>query len=220
MSIKESAEFWDNYVRLWQEKEGVDPLIGSEWGAADGMKDLIKTYSKGCKNAVEIGCGGGRITEAVCNLFERLYAYDVSPAMVAECYKRIVPNKGTQVSVELVDGISLPHEDNSVDMVFSHDVFVHFNNNTVYMYLKEIARVLKKKGICIISFYNLSYTDNFKDFKSVSAGYCKAGILFNHKPHHIYHISDEFLDLFCEDVGLKKIKEVYTGHAIYVLRKV
>ena len=48
------------------------------------------------------------------------------------------------------DGKSLPVIDNSYDLIFSFDSFVHMHKNVIEEYVKEIHRVLKPGGTSFI----------------------------------------------------------------------
>jgi len=217
MTVDRIAAFWDNHVRVWQDKEGTDSLVGADWGSAIEMKDLLTKYAAPC--ACEIGCGGGRVTEHACKVFDVVHALDVSPVMIEECRKRINKLNKHNVTFHLCGGVQINLPDESMDVVFSHDVFVHFNLNVVYLYLKEIARVLKPAGHCILSFYNIMNEKTFNSFKDVSNGYNNVGILFQEKVHQIYYITQEIMEQFCADLGLYKLYSIDTGHDIWVICK-
>lgn len=53
-------------------------------------------------------------------------------------------------SFELYDGEKLPFENNSIDKIFTVNTIYFWKNPNVF--LQEISRVLKKNGVCILTF--------------------------------------------------------------------
>ncbi len=75
------------------------------------------------KVVLDIGCGIGRMDQFVAPRVGRLIGVDVSGIMVEKARARLadVPN----VEFREGDGLHLPVEDSSVDVVFSHIVLQH-----------------------------------------------------------------------------------------------
>jgi SAM-dependent methyltransferase len=96
---------------------------------------------------LEIGCGAGRITQALARSFERVIALDVSEEMLALARAAVPDN----VEFQLVDATSVPLQDNSVDAVFTCHVLQHLES-LVYVesYLAEAHRVLRPGGALMI----------------------------------------------------------------------
>jgi ubiquinone/menaquinone biosynthesis C-methylase UbiE len=142
-------------VAAWQgrEKGGCNPwndedfyrLGQQDWGDFSARWERYGLTPGSC---VEIGCGAGRITACLSNYFEHVDAVDVSEAMIRRAEKHI---NSPKVEFHLVDGCSLPVQDNSIDAVFSTHVFQHFDSvDDVAAYLQEISRVLKAEGSLMI----------------------------------------------------------------------
>lgn len=92
---------------------------------------------------LEIGCGAGRITRALAEVFGRVYAVDVSGEMVARAKAALadVPNahvfqnNGTDLTVL---------GDVQFDFAFSFIVFQHIpSREVIYNYVREVHRLLK-----------------------------------------------------------------------------
>jgi SAM-dependent methyltransferase len=96
---------------------------------------------------LEIGCGAGRMTKALSQLFGEVDAVDISPEMaaVAESALHGVPNARIYVN----DGTSLSMFDDAVfDFVFSAIVFQHVPRKAIVVnYIREAARVLRPGGV-------------------------------------------------------------------------
>jgi cyclopropane fatty-acyl-phospholipid synthase-like methyltransferase len=92
---------------------------------------------------IEIGCGAGRITRALADLFGEVHAVDVSGEMVAQARRalgeygnaRVYQNNGKDLSV-------LPP--GPYDFAFSTIVFQHIpSREVIYSYVREVHRLLR-----------------------------------------------------------------------------
>jgi ubiquinone/menaquinone biosynthesis C-methylase UbiE len=92
---------------------------------------------------LEIGCGAGRVTRALANLFGEVYAVDVSGEMIAQAKiglrnhpnAHVFQNNGTDLAV-------LP--DIGYDFAFSTIVFQHIpSREVIEKYVAEVSRLLR-----------------------------------------------------------------------------
>lgn len=103
---------------------------------------------------LEIGPGGGRFTEVLLPQCRELIAADTSRTMLRILRSRFEGGE-RQPRVLHLDGrglMTLASE--SVDAVFSYDVFVHLEHWDFFRYLLEIRRVLRADGKAIIHHAN------------------------------------------------------------------
>lgn len=191
--------FWDQYVRDWEksDRNKAQLYLGSEWKNEEDFLLLLKKYSSSDKNALEIGCGGGRITATGIKLFKYVYAADVSEEMLRKCKETIVaPN----VSFHKLDGFTLKDfADGVVDFVYSHDVFVQLSSIQIYPYLKEIKRVLKPGGMGLISCYD--FVGQFELFKQWSLKFWNERRLPVYRRLHF--LTEDMLGAMLSDLGLE-----------------
>lgn len=103
-------------------------------------------------NALEIGCGLGRMTHQFAERFDEVYALDVSTEMLAKAagYWSHLSNIDWLVgSGEDLKAV----KDESVDCVFSFWVLQHIpNSDVVINYIRESERVMKKGGTAFLQF--------------------------------------------------------------------
>jgi ubiquinone/menaquinone biosynthesis C-methylase UbiE len=136
--------------RLWN-NEDMWLLGGHEWSKFFGTTedlwnkhifDKIKEFRN--KKILEIAPGFGRMTQFLSILANELIVVDLNP----NCIQKTKEKLGNHVLAYFInDGKSIPKiRDNSQDLVFSYDSFVHMHANVVEEYIKEIFRVLKPGG--------------------------------------------------------------------------
>lgn len=96
---------------------------------------------------LEIGCGAGRITRALAEVFGQVYAVDVSGEMVAQAKAaladvpnaHIFQNNGTDLTIL---------GDIQIDFAYSFIVFQHIpSREVIYNYTREVNRLLRPGGL-------------------------------------------------------------------------
>ena len=148
----EEQKFWG------QEQNWIDG--GHEWSSIFGTTENLwnkhlfedlKEFRN--KKILEIAPGYGRITQFLSILAKELVVVDLNPL----CIQKTKEKLGHHVLAYFVgDGKSFPFiRDNSQDLVYSFDSFVHMHLNVIDDYLKEICRVLTPGGKGIIHHSNL-----------------------------------------------------------------
>jgi ubiquinone/menaquinone biosynthesis C-methylase UbiE len=126
-----------------------DGYFAQSRGAALFSNLLPKNISG--KKVLEIGCGLGAHTEALCLLGAEVTSIDLAPTSI-KVTKRRLSLKGLSANVIEVDAENLPFEDSYFDYVWSWGV-IHHSPNTIQC-AREIARVLKPGGGLGIMLYN------------------------------------------------------------------
>jgi len=138
--------------------------------------------------ALEIGCGNGRMTEFMSNIFNEIYAIDISKNMIIKGKKRL---EKKNINFYENNGDNYPIKSNVVDLVFSYIVFQHFPTKKMVMHnLLEIKRVLKPSGIAKVQFRgNKAFGGNFRFLKWYY------GVYFSEKELNALLIKMNFLPL-------------------------
>ncbi|HEU5400561.1 MAG TPA: class I SAM-dependent methyltransferase [Terriglobales bacterium] len=155
----------------WQHWGALDPMYGvssipgkgrqgrDPWNAnsfysrsqqdIEGFVRHWRNYGLNDTSCVEIGCGAGRITMHLQQIFRRVEAVDVSEGMLALAAKVCDP---VRVHLHRADGRTIPLPDNSVTAAFSVIVFQHLNaEQDGECYLREIHRVLSQGSSMMIN---------------------------------------------------------------------
>ena len=136
--------------KLWNQ-EYMWSIDGHEWSKSFGTTenlwnkeifDKIKDFRG--KKILEIAPGYGRITQFLSILAGELIVVDLNPLCIQKTKEKLSHHV---LAYFVNDGKSIPKvRDNSQDLVFSFDSFVHMHANVIEEYIKEIYRVLKPGG--------------------------------------------------------------------------
>jgi ubiquinone/menaquinone biosynthesis C-methylase UbiE len=210
-----NREFWNKYVKKFENNPDNKKyrLLGHNWKGEELFVKLLHKYTKSTDTALEIGCGGGRITEIASLLCEEIIATDISPEMISKASSEI---KAGNIIWNVNDGFSLDeYKSNSINLVYSHDVFVHFSSMQTYPYLKHIQRILKPQGTGIISFYNYVY--HFNLFKNESLRFNKNKIFPPSMRHHF--VTQQMIELMLNDLNYDILEFDITNFLIVIFRK-
>jgi predicted TPR repeat methyltransferase len=110
--------------------------------------------------ALDLGCGIGRLTEALAPELNHVTGVDISPAMIAHARERCAAH--ANVTLRVSSGRDLSDcVDESLDLILAADVFpylVQVSPELVASHIREAARVLRPGGSLVI--LNMSYRDD------------------------------------------------------------
>ncbi|MDG0866434.1 class I SAM-dependent methyltransferase [Candidatus Lucifugimonas marina] len=98
--------------------------------------------------ALEIGCGIGRMVRPLLKWFGTVNGIDVSPVMIDEAIKLSSGPEYANLHFQPSDGSSIPLADGSQDFIFSTGVLTHLPSaDVLQQYMHEIHRVLTASGV-------------------------------------------------------------------------
>lgn len=135
--IATAKESWSNAEFFASGEQTVENFIRNDMQNIQGGKEVKQMA------VLEIGCGAGRVTRALANLFGEVHAVDISSEMIALAKEALrdcpnayaYQNNGKDLSV-------LPKID--FDFAFSSLVFQHIPSyEVINSYIGEVARVLR-----------------------------------------------------------------------------
>lgn len=99
--------------------------------------------------ALEIGCGLGRFSRALARRFGEVTGIDVSDEMIRRA--RAAHEGWEGLRFRATDGETIPLPPQSVDFVFSYEVFQHMpSHRVIQANLREVGRVLRPGGAAMI----------------------------------------------------------------------
>jgi 2-polyprenyl-6-hydroxyphenyl methylase/3-demethylubiquinone-9 3-methyltransferase len=147
-------------------------LEGEKWWQSDFSLNLIRTiinpsrvnYSKktletiklnaGKLKALEVGCGGGILSEEIAKMGFITTGIDPSEQSLKSAIKHASDNN-LKITYEKGYGENLPFQNDSFDVVFCCDVLEHVRD--LPKVISEVSRVLKEGGIFIYDTFNRTY---------------------------------------------------------------
>ncbi len=98
--------------------------------------------------ALDFGCGVGRLSQALCEPFERVDGIDISDSMIRKAreFNRFGDRCNYQVNVN--DDLRL-FEDDQFDFVYSNITLQHIPPEYALRYIAEFIRILRPGGIAL-----------------------------------------------------------------------
>jgi SAM-dependent methyltransferase len=98
--------------------------------------------------ALDFGCGLGRLTQALCERFERVYGIDISETMIAGAQAHNRYGDRAMYHANALDSLPMVHS-GTVDLVYSRLVLQHIPRAAQEKYLAEFARILAPGGVAV-----------------------------------------------------------------------
>lgn len=127
---------------------------GAAWAPDRPFVDALLPHLDPKADALEIGCGVGRIARQVAPKVATLTCSDVSAPMLREARANL--GELTNVSWVRTRGYwleTLP--DAGFDVVYAHAVLVFFDPYPAIAMLDSIRRVLREGGVCVLDFHTM-----------------------------------------------------------------
>lgn len=107
---------------------------------------------------LDLGCGNGRLLQLLKDMDIEYFGIDNSEELI-RLAKQEYPNNNFRVA----DALNLPFPDNYFDKVYGIAIFHHIPSEELRLrFLEEVKRVLKPKGILIMTVWNLNQIKNWK----------------------------------------------------------
>jgi ubiquinone/menaquinone biosynthesis C-methylase UbiE len=96
---------------------------------------------------LEIGCGSGRITRALTEIFGEVYAVDISGEMIRQARETLKDTPNAHVFQNSGSDLAVLG-DIQVDFAFSYIVFQHIpSREVIESYVREVHRLLRPGGL-------------------------------------------------------------------------
>jgi ubiquinone/menaquinone biosynthesis C-methylase UbiE len=140
-----NREIWQNWD--WQDS-GEEWTESAEWKQSLISNVLQKHMLKG-GNLLEVGPGAGRWTETLQQTAGNLIAVDISDQCIDICKRKFADCNNVEFFVNNGTDLSFVQSD-SIDSIWSFDVFVHINADQIESYMKEFNRLLKPGATAVI----------------------------------------------------------------------
>ena len=162
MKLERTKEFWNKLSdadAMWAVLSNPEKF-GGRWTAAEffetGIAEidavLRRLESLGIEfqhsDALDFGCGLGRLTRAIAKHFSRTTGVDVAPAMIDRARQLSEPSENCSYLVNDTDDLS-QFSDRAFDFIYSRLVLQHMNPATSLRYIREFGRVLRPEGVLV-----------------------------------------------------------------------
>ncbi|BAW79538.1 hypothetical conserved protein [Candidatus Nitrosoglobus terrae] len=164
---------FDSYSHFWdQQASTTDGAIAAVDGSAnESIVQLTGQWSanlvraaltlKGSERVLELGCGVGRIGRELAPYCGYWQGVDISHNMLKVAQARLAGQTNTgfcqlhRTSLEML-------ENESFDRAYSIAVFCHLDKEDLFLYLKELYRVLNPHGLIYVETWNLAHPVGWK----------------------------------------------------------
>jgi SAM-dependent methyltransferase len=116
---------------------------------ADRLQRAARWGLPGRREALDFGCGVGRLTQAMCGHFERAAGVDIAPSMIKQARRYNRHGDRCQYHLNAADHLGLFAPDR-FDFVYSIIVLQHMPSHLAMGYLREFVRVLAPGGLLMV----------------------------------------------------------------------
>ncbi|HEV7372712.1 class I SAM-dependent methyltransferase [Arenibaculum sp.] len=133
-------EHWSEVAAEWM-RWARTPDHDAFWAYRDGLRAFIGSRAA---DALDVGCGEGRVSREL-----RALGYDVTAADVVEALAGAAKEAGSAHRHVVADAAALPFADRSFDLVVAYNVLMDVAD--VPAAVAEVARVLRPAGELMVS---------------------------------------------------------------------
>lgn len=205
-SVDENKRLWNNYDWSQEGEEwtvevkkykGIDP---NDW-KKKLIDEIMLKHLKKDKITLEIGPGAGRWTEHLRKIAKKLILADITQKCLDVCQDRF--QNESHIEYNLIENGFDFIDDNSIDQIWSYDVFVHINPSDIKKYIIEFSRILKPEGIAIIHHSGMisDYTNKDEGWRAFMGKKQFANLIEENQLTMILQ-SDEFVHLKGDTISI------------------
>lgn len=198
-----------NYVNhlksATDEKTAMSLAIGGQFdGFGQIQLDLLRMFGlRDGISFVDLACGSGRTASVISKHHEVEYlGVDVVPDLIAYA-ATLTPD---HYRYEISENFDINAPDNSVDLISAFSLFTHLQHEETYLYLEEVARVLKPGGRIVFSFLEFAMLSHWNIFSTT-----KDQAKLNTRTHLNVFVERPVLELWAEHLGLT-IHQIVPGN--------
>ena len=176
-----------SYKTFWDDKASTTKgaLLAVDGSANEQVLQLTGAYSARqvetaldlhkSDRVLELGCGVGRIGHLLAPKVAHWEGADISANMLRVAKERLAAH-GNVGFTELARTTLAPIVDASIDKAYCVAVFIHMDKEDFYLYLEELARVVKPGGLIYFDTWNLASKVGWRRYALEVAQYRGADI--------------------------------------------
>ena len=207
-TVEHNRRLWENYDwsnsgEEWTLEAKTYRRLEPKIWKTSLINEMMLKYIKKDSIILEIGPGAGRWSEILQNVASHLILADISQRCLELCKERFKNYKHIQYNL-VERGLDFIPND-SIDYIWSYDVFVHINPTDIEMYITDFQRTLKPGGHAIIHHsgqYSSEKDAREKGFRSYMDGNLFAYFVRKHEMqmieqnHGLAHIPGDIISVF------------------------
>jgi len=176
-----------SYKTFWDDKASTTKgaLLAVDGSANEQVLQLTGAYSARqvetaldlhkSDRVLELGCGVGRIGHLLAPKVAHWEGADISANMLRVAKERLAAHSNVGFT-ELARTTLAPIADASIDKAYCVAVFIHMDKEDFYLYLEELARVVKPGGLIYFDTWNLASKVGWRRYALEVAQYRGADI--------------------------------------------
>jgi ubiquinone/menaquinone biosynthesis C-methylase UbiE len=140
--------------------EAMSLAVGGLYREIGVIEERIVSYA-GLRNGmslIDLGCGSGRLAHVLSETMQIEYlGTDIVKELLAYAKSKCAPNYRFQLHREL----TIPAQDDSVDMICAFSVFTHLLHEESYIYLESMKQKLKPDARIVFSFLEFGQNTDY-----------------------------------------------------------
>lgn len=203
--IKNYKDYVKHLKTVFGDNLAMSKAVGGDFEYVGSLEYqfLVNVGLKPTDHIIDIGCGSGRLAYQLANYLTdgHYLGTDVVPELL-EYAKNLVDRDNFRF--ELTNGFVIPEQDKQADWVVLFSVFTHLMQEEIYIYLKEIKRVLKPDGKVVFSFFEFTSPGLWHIFEE------EVKNIYNPHPLNIF-ISRDAINAWAEHLGMEVVA-YYDSH--------
>jgi len=145
-SLVANKNIWESWN--WNTAGGEEWTLSIEWKESL-IKNVLRKYIPAEGHILEIGSGAGRWTEVLVEMALQFTGVDISESCIRICKDKFGDKPGRHFFVGNGKDLSGVETD-SIDALWSFDVFVHINKREVASYVQEFNRVMRQGSVGVV----------------------------------------------------------------------
>lgn len=140
---------WDWYSSLIDERKDSPEWAVVREGRESHWRELVRLPAGG--RVLDAGCGNGDYTRLALQQGSPVWAFDLSPEMVASTERRLSAAGLAAEELQVANVLDIPYPDEMFDVVLCFAVIDHVPDEQRTEAVKELVRVLKPGGTLSIN---------------------------------------------------------------------
>ena len=196
-SVKGYESFVANLLESLPIEEAMEVAVGGNYKEV-GMIEAKLLTELGLKpgmSILDLGCGSGRLSS---QLYQSMENLDYTGIDIVKKLLEYAKSKAPNYQFLLSQGLRLPIESDSLDMICAFSLFTHLPHAETFIYLHESLRTLKPGGLLVFSFIEFAEPGHWHVFETTIESSINDSMT-----HTNVFIERNAIKLWAEKIGLE-----------------